>query len=93
MMAPPFPSERKLGWASRTGLLTRAILLAGTFPELKLQWLSEFAQAKSLFRFEPEKGALTVAGQWRIYTALPEHPDDCGCNLNRSRLSGKVVMN
>jgi len=71
MTAPPFPSERKLGWASRTGLLTRAILLAGTFPELKLQWLSEFAQAKSLFRFEPERGRLQLRGSGGFTPRFP----------------------
>jgi hypothetical protein len=35
-----------------------------------LQWSSEIAPAKFLFVIF-EKEALTVAGQWRIFTAFP----------------------
>ena len=47
-----------------TGLLTRDLLLSDyAFPPMIGQWPVQSRQR-----------SLTVAGQWRIFTALPEHP-------------------
>jgi len=56
---------------ARTGLLTYA--LASTFPEPDASVSSGFKLA-SCFSHDKlaEAGALTVAGQWRSFTALPD---------------------
>ena len=82
-MAPSFPSERKRVEHARTGLLTCAF--PATFPQacprgLAVQWFKRGFRdgGKSLAGSlpSPDKtgrwaGALTVAGQWRSFTAFP----------------------
>ncbi len=82
-MAPSFPSERKRGLAPRTGLLTCAISshLPTDYPEGRSpQWLFRGLRAKrnhsGWFPALPDTTgqaaeALTVAGQWRSFTAFP----------------------
>jgi len=82
-MTPSFPSERKWVEGARTGLLTCAF--PATFPqarsrELAVQWFTRgFCDRRKLpgwFPALPDRtgrwaGALTVAGQWRSFTAFP----------------------
>ena len=82
-MAPSFPSERKLVEHARTGLLTCA--LPATFPQARpsgfaMQWFMRgFRNGRKVpgwfpalaYRTGRWAGALTVAGQWRSFTAFP----------------------
>ena len=82
-MTPSFPSERKWVKGARTGLLTCAI--PATFPqarsaELAVQWFTRgLRDGRKLPGWFPAltrrtgrwAGALTVAGQWRSFTAFP----------------------
>jgi hypothetical protein len=57
-----------------------------------LQWLSEIALAGSLSRSIPKEGALTVAGQWRNFTAFPSILTIAVVTSIRPKLDGKAVM-
>ena len=84
-MAPSFPSERKRVEAPRTGLLTCACLQPPSQSRAsaaQLQWLNghsacsgralaEILSCHWLDTTAQEAGALTVAGQWRNFTAFP----------------------
>jgi hypothetical protein len=62
-MKSSFALERADHELGGTGLLTRDLQLSGcAFPPFYGQWL-----------VQSRKRSLTVAGQWRIFTALPEH--------------------
>jgi len=82
MKAPSFPSERKLVEGARTGLLTCAFSshLPTDTHEGGLQWLTwglrDWRRNPGWFPALADRtgrwaGALTVAGQWRSFTAFP----------------------
>ena len=68
--APPFPSEleQRLSVEDRSPDLRLAI--GRNLPGDSLQWLSKIRSGRVPHR-HAVKEALTVAGQWRIYTAFP----------------------
>jgi hypothetical protein len=81
-MTPSFPSERKWVEGARTGLLTYAF--PATFPQarprgLAVQWFTRASAMAKVPGWFPAlayttgrgAGALTVAGQWRSFTAFP----------------------
>jgi len=66
--APPFPSERKL--VEHRGPVSWLAPLPRPWPSrssISSGWAKSLQPSPSSFKV----GALTVAGQWRIYTAFP----------------------
>jgi len=62
-------------------------------PGVLLQWLSDSRSSRfSWFDLDRTRGAYSC-GAVTEFHRLPEHPDDCGCNLPRPRLGEEAVTN